>query len=172
MPEKGFFRRRSYIQARNLRAEAERKIKDYKAIMGRAWNDYQKVRNTGIPCRAFIDNENQEPENIQLTRQCWNHIFKHPIKRQSRAEKLERALCFDMAIKLLKKTTTYQEVSREIDKGGNAYLSFGIIGYVRGNRIKVVIKQQAKYTNAKKILFSFWQMSSAPMLKKEEEHNK
>lgn len=77
-----------------------------------------------------------------MSRLCWNHVFRHPIKRPSKLEKLERALCLPMAIKLLEKTTTYQEVSREKDKGGNEYFFFGIIGYVRGNRIKVVIRKQ------------------------------
>ena len=93
---------------------------------------------------------------------CWNHLFKHPIKRSSRIEKLERALTLPLAIKLLQKTTTYQEVSKERDRGGNYYLSFGIIGYVRGNRIKVILRKQDKHTNAQLILFSFYQMSHAP----------
>ncbi len=95
-----------------------------------------------------------------MTRQCWNHVFKHPVKRSTKIEKLERALALPMAIKLLEKTTTYQEVCREKDKGGNDYLFFAIIGYVRGNRIKVIVRKQSKNTNAKYILFSFFQMST------------
>lgn len=84
-------------------------------------------------------------------------------------EKPERALSFPLAIKLLEKTTTYQEVSKEKDKGGNRYLSFGIIGYVRGNRVKVILRKPEKSTNAKLILFSFFQMSSAPTKKFEKD---
>jgi hypothetical protein len=103
---------------------------------------------------------------IEVTRQSWNHVFKHPIKRQTRIEKLERAFCFPLAVKLLQKTTTYQEVSKEKDKGGNNYTAFGLIGYVRGNRIKVVVR---KNENERLILFSFYQMSSAPIKKEIED---
>lgn len=154
--------RRQYIQARDLKKEAEEKLKDYDAIMGRTWNDYRNLCDTGIECGAFGSDQGNKRSVIHVTRNCWNHVFKHPVKRQSRIEKLERAICLDLAIKLIKKTTTYQEVSREKDKGGNEYISFGIIGYVRGNRIKVVIRKQEKNTNAKLILLSFWQMSAAP----------
>ena len=153
--------RRQYINARNLREEAEQKRKDYDAIIGRVQKEYDALRATGIPCRAFAKDA-EEFHTITVTRQCWNHVFKHPVKRQSKVEKLERALCFPLALKLLKKTTTYQQVSREVDKGGNKYLSFGIIGYVRGNQIKVVIRRQLKSTQPKYVLYSFWQMSSAP----------
>jgi len=162
-----FRQRREYLNARNLREEATQKIKDYEAIMGRMNQDYDALREVGIPCRAFLENETEELETILVTRQCWNHVFKHATKRQSKIEKLERALAFPMALKLLKKTTTYQEVSREKDKGGNTYLSFAIIGYVRGNRIKVIIRKQEKNTNAKKILYSFFQMSAAPTKKQQ-----
>jgi hypothetical protein len=163
-------KKRNYIQARNLLKEAKEKFKDYDSIIGRTHKDYEALRKTGILCKAFSINGNTT-NKIVVTRQCWNHIFKHPIKRPSKIEKLERALCMPMAIKLLKKTTTYQEVSREKDKGGNEYLFFGIIGYVRGNRIKVIIRKQEKNTNAKYVLFSFFQMSSAP-IKKETENKK
>ena len=155
--------RRQFINARNLREEAKQKLKDYDAIMGEARKEYEKLRTTGIPCRALLDSEDGEPETIHLTRQCWNHVFKHPVKRKSKVEKIERALAFPLAAKLLKKTTTYQQVSREKDKGGNRYLSFGIIGYVRGNQIKVIIRRQEKSTNPKKVLFSFYQMSARPI---------
>lgn len=108
-------------------------------------------------------------ETIEVTRLCWNHVFRHPHKRPTKVEKLERALCFDLALKLLKRTTTYQEVSRETDRGGNTWLYFGIIGYVRGVRMKVIVRKQEKNTNPKKVLFSFYQMSSAPLRKKEED---
>lgn len=149
--------KRNYIQARNLRSEAKQKLGNYDAIMGRCRTDYEVYRKNGIPCKAF-DRE----DIVWVTKMCWNHVFKHPIKRPSKIEKIERALCFPMAIKLLEKTTTYQEVSREKDKGGNHYLSFGIIGYIRGNRIKIVLRKQDKITNAKLILYSFYQMSHAP----------
>ena len=119
------------------------------------------LRKTGILCPAFAK-DGVEATPITVTRQCWNHVFKHPVKRQTKVEKLERALCFPPAIKLLRKTTTYQQVSREVDKGGNKYLSFGVIGYVRGNQIKVVIWRQLKSTNPKYVLYSFWRMSAAP----------
>ncbi len=160
-------KKREYIQARNLLAEAKAKIKSYDAVLGTVRKKYETLRKTGIPCKAFSVSGIAE-KKITVTRQCWNHLFKHPTKRKTRIAKLERALCFDMAIKLLKKTTTYQEVSREKDKGGNEYLFFGIIGYVRGNRIKVLIRKQEKYTNAKYVLFSFYQMSKAPITQKQE----
>ncbi len=163
-------KKRNYIQARNLLQEAKEKIKDYDAILGRTKKDYEQFRNKSILCKAFSIN-GKTTHKITVTRQCWKHIFKHPVKRPSRVEKLERALCFPMAIKLLEKTTTYQEVSREKDKGGNVFLFFGLIGYVRGNRIKVVVRKQDKNTNAKLVLFSFYQMSSAP-IKKEDEYKK
>jgi hypothetical protein len=102
-----------------------------------------------------IFNKRKIPSRIHVTRKCWNHVFKHPLKRQTRIEKLERALSFPLAIKLLKKETTYQEVSKEKDKGGNSYLSFGIIGYINGNRMKVVVQRPYKNTNAKLVLYSF-----------------
>ena len=71
-----------------------------------------------------------------------------------------------MALKLLRKATTYQGVSVEKDSGGNTYLAFEVSGCIRGNRIKVIITKQAKNTNAQKVLLSWWQQSSAP---KEEE---
>ncbi len=132
--------------------------------MGTVREEYERLRETGIPCQAFAKDGN-DSETLVVTRQCWNHVFKHPVKRQSKVEKLERALCFPMAIKLLHKTTTYQEVSREVDRGRNKYLSFGIIGYVRGNQVKVVIRRQLKSTNPKYVLYSFWQMSAAPTTK-------
>ena len=110
--------KRNYIQARNLRAEAQEKLGDYEAIMGRAEKDYEALRKTGIPCKAFTE----KGDVIVVTRMCWNHLFKHPIKRPSRIEKLERALTLPLALKLMQKTTTYQEVSKERDKGGNYYL--------------------------------------------------
>ena len=151
-----------------MRTEANAKLKDYNAIMGKVEQDLDELRKTGIPCKAFTENENDTPEVIQVTRQCWNHVFKHPVKRQSKVEKLERALAFPLAMKLLQKTTTYQGVSVETDKGGNSYLAFEIVGCVRGNRIKLIILKQAKNTNAKKLLLSWWQMSSAPSKKPEE----
>jgi hypothetical protein len=160
--------RREYLNARNLKEEARQKLKDYDAIMGRTKRDYNLLREAGIPCRAFLENEQDDPEVIVVTRHCWNHVFKHSTKRQSKVEKLERALALPMALKLLRKTTTYQEVSREKDCGGNSYLSFGIVGYVRGNRIKVIIRKQEKNTNAKKVLYSFFQMSSAPSRKQQD----
>jgi len=164
-------RKRNYIQARNFLKEAKEKIKDFKSILGRTRKDYEELRQKEIVCKAFQDNGN-ESLRISVTRQCWNHVFNHPVKRPTKIDKIERALCFPMAIKLLEKTTTYQEVSREEDKGGNTFLYFGIIGYVRGNRIKVIIRKQEKNTDAKYVLFSFYQMSSAPVRKDEEDEQK
>ncbi len=137
------------------------RLEDYDAIMGRTWADYEALRTTGISCRAFLENDGKS-ETIEVTRMCWNHIFKHPHKRASKVDKLERALSFRLALKLLQRTTTYQEVSREKDRGGNTWLYFGLIGYVRSVRMKVIIRKQEKSTNPQKILFSFFQMSSAP----------
>ena len=159
---------RKYLQTRNMRAEAQAKLGSYDSVMGRVEQELEKLRPTGIPCRAFIENDQDEPEVIEITRRCWNHVFKHPVKRQSKVEKLERALAWSSALKLLRKTTTYQGVSVETDKGGNSYLAFEISGCIRGNRIKVIIAKQAKNTNAKKVLLSWWQMSSAPSKKAEE----
>ena len=104
-----------------------------------------------------------------MTRSCWNHVFKHHHKRATRLEKLERALSLSLAIKLITRTTTYQEVSREKDRGGNTWLYFGVIGYIRGVRMKVIIRKQEKNTNPQKILFSFFQMSSSPPHKQQKE---
>ncbi|MBU0767127.1 hypothetical protein KKF55_05125 [Patescibacteria group bacterium] len=157
--------RRQYLNARHLVNEAVEKIKDYEGIMGSTRMKFEELRKNGVPCKAFSDNS--DVDTIEVTRQCWNHLFKHPVKRRSKEEKLERALCLPLAVKLLNKTTTYQGVSRELDKGGREWLYFEIIGYVRGNRIKVVIRKQEKQTNPKKILFSFYQMSSAPRVNKD-----
>lgn len=159
--------RRRYENARDFREEAKRRLGDYDAIMGWTWQEFEKLRRVGIPCKAFLSDLNGEPEFIEVTRHCWNHLFKHPVKRRTKAEKLERALCFPLALKLLQRTTTYQGLSREKDKGGNRYDSFEIIGCIRGCRIKVIIKKQQKHTNAKKMLFSFYQMSGAPVKKGE-----
>jgi len=153
---------RNYIQARNLLEEARTRLKDFEAIMGRVRKEFDSLRETGVSCPAFKE-DGEIARIIQVTKQCWNHLFKHPIKRPSRVEKLERALCFDMAVKLLQKTTTYQEVSKEKNSGGSEYLYFGIIGYIRGNRIKVIIRKQLKHTNPQYVLFSFYQMSSGPL---------
>lgn len=153
--------RRRFLQARSLRQEAAEKLENYEAVMGRTWKDYEEARKSGIPCRAFLENDGKA-EIITVTRICWNHVFKHHHKRGTKLEKLERALSFGLALKLLQRTTTYQEVSREKDRGGNTWLYFGIIGYVRGVRMKVIIRKQEKSTNPQKILFSFFQMSSAP----------
>jgi hypothetical protein len=161
---------RRYLQTRNMRTEAQAKLKDYDAIMGKVEQELDGLRATGIQCKAFMENEGEPPEVIQVTRQCWNHVFKHPVKRQSKVEKLERALAFPSALKLLQKTTTYQGVSVETDKGGNTYLVFEIVGCIRGNRIKAIIRKQAKNTNAKKVLLSWWQMSSAPGRKTNEDN--
>lgn len=141
--------------------EAQRKIHNYKAIMNQTRQRYDELKPTGIPCDAFLDMSGKT-EVIDVTNKCWKHVFEHPRKRRSEVERLERALTFQCAIKLLKKTRTYQEVSIEKDKGGRTYLSFGIIGYINGNRIKVLIRRDKKYTNAKKILYSFFQIPSAP----------
>lgn len=153
--------RRQFLQARSLLQEATEKLSSYDAVMGRTWKDYEEKRKTGIACRAFLENDGKA-EKIDVTRICWNHVFKHHHKRGSKLEKLERALSFPLALKLIQRTTTYQEVSREKDRGGNTWLYFGIIGYVRGVRMKVIIRKQEKSTNPQKILFSFFQMSSAP----------
>lgn len=158
--EKGTHRRQ-FLQARSLRQEAMEKLESYEAVIGRTWADYEALRKTGIPCRAFLENDGKT-EIIEVTRICWNHVFKHHHKRGSKLEKLERALSFPLALKLLQRTTTYQEVSREKDRGGNTWLYFGLIGYIRGVRMKVIIRKQEKSTNPQKILFSFFQMSSAP----------
>lgn len=152
-----------------MRQEATSRLKDYDAILGRVSTDYEKLRKTGISCRAFLEADG-EAETIEVTRLCWNHVFKHPKKRPSKIDKLERALCFDLALKLLRRTTTYQEVSREKDNGGNVWLCFGVIGYVRGVRMKVILRKQEKSTNPKKILYSFFQMSSAPSRAQNEIH--
>jgi hypothetical protein len=153
--------RRTFLQARSLRQEAQDRLNAYDTIMGSMQAEYDRLRTTGIECKAFLESDGKA-ERIHVTRICWNHIFKHRIKRSTKIEKLERALAFPLAIKLLQRTTTYQEVSREKDRGGNVWLYFGIIGYVRGVRMKVIIRKQEKSTNAQKILFSFFQMSSAP----------
>lgn len=159
--------RRRYENARDFREEAKRLLKDYDAIMGRTRQEFERLRKTGIRCRAFLSDADGEPEVIEVTRQCWNHVFKHPVKRRTKAEKLERALCFPFAVKLLERTTTYQGLSRERDRGGNRYDAFEIVGCVRGCRIKVIVKKQSKRTNARKILFSFFQLSGAPVKKGE-----
>ncbi len=153
---------RKYLQTRNMRIEAAEKLHAYSAIMGKVEQEIESLRDTGIPCKAFTENEGDDPEIIQVTRRCWNHVFRHPVKRQTKLEKLERALAWPLALKLMKKATTYQGVSVEKDAGGNTYLAFEISGCIRGNRIKVIVAKQPKRTNAQKVLLSWWQMSSAP----------
>ncbi|MFH1375972.1 MAG: hypothetical protein ABIH35_04875 [Patescibacteria group bacterium] len=165
MADRKQFRR--YENAKDFRSEAKLKIGDYDSIMGRTKQEFIEVRKTGIKCRAFLSAKNKTLEIIEITRTCWNHLFKHPTKRRSKTEKLERALCWPYAIKLLEKTTTYQGFSREKDRGGNRYDAFEIVGYVRGCRIKIVIKKQGGYTNTKKTLLSFYQLSGAPIKKGE-----
>ena len=162
---------RKYLQTRNMRTEAASKMKDYAAIMGRVEQEINALKSDGISCRAFTENENDDPEVIQVTRKCWNHVFHHPVKRQTKEEKLERALAWPSAIKLLRKATTYQGVSVEKDFFGNTYLAFEISGCIRGNRIKVIVAKQPKRTNAQKVLLSWWQMSSAPSKKQEENYD-
>ena len=87
--------KRSYIQARDLLAEAKAKINDYDSIMGRVHKDYEALRSVGIPCQAFKDD--LKPTVIQVTRSCWNHKKKHPVKRTSKVENLKHHLCFDFA---------------------------------------------------------------------------
>jgi hypothetical protein len=153
--------RRQFLQARSLRQEAMDRLKDYDAILGRTQADYERLRTTGIQCKAFMESDGTS-ETVHVTRLCWNHVFKHRHKRASKIDKLERACAFPLALKLLQRTTTYQEVSRERDRGNNVWLYFGIVGYVRGVRMKVIIRRQEKSTNPQKVLFSFFQMSSAP----------
>lgn len=145
----------------NFRADAQKKLHNYKAVMNQTRQRYDSLKSTGIECEAFLDISGNA-EIIQVTNRCWKHVFEHPRKRRSEVDRLERALTFQAAIKLLNKTRTYQEVSIEKDKGGRTYLSFGIIGYVNGNRIKVLVRRDKKITNAKKMLFSFFQIPSAP----------
>ena len=152
-----------------MRSEAAEKLHAYDSIMGTVEAELNILRTTGISCKAFSENDHDDPEIIYVTRRCWNHVFKHPVKRQSKVEKLERALAWPLALKLLRKATTYQGVSVEKDWGGNTYLAFEVCGCVRGNRIKVIIAKQAKNTNAQKVLLSWWQQSSAP---KEEEKDR
>src|SRR3990167_9113688 len=103
-------RHRQFLQARSLRQEAAERLMNYDAVLGRTWKDYEALRETGILCHAFLENDGK-PETIAVTRMCWNHVFKHHHKRGSKLEKLERALSFPLALKLLQRTTTYQEVS-------------------------------------------------------------
>jgi hypothetical protein len=159
--------RRRYENARDFKQEARDRLGDYDAILGSARREFEKLRRTGIRCRAFLRDVTGEPEVIEVTRQCWNHVFEHPIKRRSKVEKLERALALPFAVKLIERTTTYQGLSRETDRGGNRYDAFEIVGCIRGCRIKVIIKKQQKRTNARKILFSFYQLSGAPVKKGE-----
>lgn len=162
---------RKYLQTRNMRTEAESKLKDFDSIMGKLEQEFDALRAKGIPCKAFAENDSDDPEIIQVSRRSWNHVFRHPVKRQSKAEKLERALAWPLALKLLKKSTTYQGVSVETDFAGNTYLAFEISGCIRGNRIKVIVARQPKRTNAQKVLLSWWQMSSAPSKKDDEMDN-
>ena len=146
--------RRQYLNARNFAQEAVEKVKDFDAIMGRVRQEYERLRKEGIECPAFKD-EQGNLITIQITRSCWNHVFKHPRKRRRKYEKIERAICLPEAIKLIRRNTTYQEVSREKDKGNNVCLYFALIGYIRGNRIKVIIRKQEKNTNPKYTIVRF-----------------
>lgn len=150
--------KRNFIQARNLLLEAKSQIQEYYNILRKVREKYEKLRKTNIYCKAFT--EDHSPKIILVTRQCWNHVFRHTQKRRSNLRKLERALCFDLAVKLMKKSTTYQEVSIEKDKGNNKYLTYGIIGYIEGARVKVVIKKNESKEGFKLILYSFYQLSS------------
>ena len=150
---------RTYIQIRDLFEEARSKLQDYDIIMGRVRKEFDQLRTRRIRCHAFEENDGQALF-IEVTRQCWSHLFKHPRKRSTKLEKLERALCLDMAVELLQKTTTYQEVSRASDLGARQYLYFGIVGYVQGNRVKTVIRKEIGGLDSRYILYSFYQMSS------------
>ena len=65
---------RQYVNARNLREEAKQKLDSYDAIMGTVREEYERLRETGIPCQAFAKDGN-EIETLVVTRQCWNHVF-------------------------------------------------------------------------------------------------
>ena len=154
---------REYLNARDFIREARERLADYAAILGQARQRYDALKRDGIPCRAFLDGGGT-PERILVTNKCWKHVFEHPRKRRTPAERLARALTFPSALKLLEKTTTYQEVSIARGRAGQRpYHEFGIIGYVRGNRIKVVLRQDVRHTGKRqKVLYSFYQLSSAP----------
>lgn len=154
--------RRVFQNSKLFIDEARSKLKDYKAIMNQTRKAYDALKTTGIQCSAFLDGSGSA-EIIEVTNKCWKHVFEHPRKRRSDVERLARALTFQSAIKLIQKSTTYQERSHERDlRGARPYMSFGIVGYVRGNRIKVLIRRDYKHTNSKKILYSFYQLSPAP----------
>lgn len=153
--------RRVFQNSKLFIDEARTKLKDYKAIMTQTRKQYDELKKTGIKCSAFLD-EAGKPETIEVSNLCWKHVFEHKKKRRSEAERLGRALVFQSALKLLEKATTYQERSHEKDQGQRPYMSFGIVGYVRGNRIKVIVRRDYKHTNSKKVLYSFYQVSPAP----------
>lgn len=153
---------REYLNARDFIKEARDNVHNYKAIMTQTRLRYDGLQQTGIKCRAFLGGTG-DAETIVVTNKCWRHVFEHPLKRRTPAERLARALTFPSALKLLEKTTTYQEVSISKGRfGQRPFYEFGIIGYVRGNRIKVVLRQDVRHTKKQKILYSFYQLSSAP----------
>jgi len=153
---------REYLNAKDFAKEAQEKLKDYDAIMGQTKKLYEDLKTNGIETMA-MSGEGGEPETVIVTNKCWKHVFENPVKRRAPVERLARALTLPSALKLLKKATTYQEVSIAKGQAGfRPYKEIGIIGYVRGNRIKVVLRQDSKFNKRQFILYSFYQLSSAP----------
>lgn len=153
---------REYLNAKDFIKEAQDKLKNYDAIMGQTKKLYEQLKTNGIETRAF-SGESDDTEKIVVTNKCWKHVFEHDVKRRNPVERLARALSLPSAIKLLKKATTYQEVSIAKGKPGfRPYKEFGVIGYVRGNRIKVVLRQDVKFNKKELVMYSFYQLSSAP----------
>lgn len=159
--------RRRYENARHFEQEGNDKLHAFEAIMGTAKKLFEELRQSGIECPSLRGRNNDMPVTIQVTKSVWNHVFKHPFKRRTKGEKLARAIAFPEAVKLIKKNTTYQELSREKDRGSTTCLYFAIIGYIRGNRMKAIIRRQEKRTNQQFVLHSFYQMSSAPSRKQD-----
>lgn len=153
---------REYLNAKDFIKEAREKLKNYKSIMTQLKQSFEELKKDGIQTMAFSGNSDN-PETIIVTNKCWRHVFEHPRKRREPVERLARALTFPSILKLLKKSTTYQEVSISKGKSGRRpFREFGIIGYIRGNRVKAVLRQDVKHNKKEKVLYSFYQLSSAP----------
>lgn len=101
---------REYLNAKDFINEAKDRLKNYDSIMGHTKKAYEELQQTGIQTHAF-SGESDATEKIVVTNKCWKHVFENTRKRRTPIERLARALTLPSALKLLRKATTYQEVS-------------------------------------------------------------
>lgn len=117
---------------------------------GKHKSNYKKARDTAenFYFKKWRGKEKIAPafsEIVYISRAGWDHIVFQ--KKRSKAEQLRRLKALPQAQKLLETATTYQE---HRSKGENQY--FALVGFIEGQRIKVVIRSKGKYN--KKFLYS------------------